>query len=33
MRLIKKEITYFRLYHEINNENIIVTKLNPQAKK
>jgi hypothetical protein len=33
MTLIKKGTTYFRLYEDINNEDLIVVKLIPEANK
>jgi hypothetical protein len=33
MTLIKKGITYFRLHDDINNEDLIVIKLIPEANK
>jgi hypothetical protein len=33
MTLIKKGTTYFRLHEDINNEDLIVVKLIPEANK
>jgi hypothetical protein len=33
MTLIKKSIIYFRLYEDLNNEDIMVIKLIPNANK
>jgi hypothetical protein len=33
MNLVKKGTTYFRLHEDINNEDLIVVKLIPEANK